>query len=968
VTRFLDRPAGSPVPTGDTTHADMGSRIVLDGRRPRLLDHKGHVLRVLSGHVDLFAVIVKGGRSEAARQHLLRIESGEIIPDLPDRVGADGECLQVIAVGGLGTDAQMVPRCACEDAALIHEWIGKLARVVAGTNPSWEIREVEGEGTDDLVADERRRGPARAIVWASVASGSARLMRHEPPYCPGSPPIPLTSGMWIAAGEDGCGLVASDGPPGAELWEALDQLHIRAVCGIHDRVAANAGREMQRLAARGELDHAKALEMFDRLSAVVVPRLAREPSAVDPSDALFAACQVVADALDVTIVRPVGRRPLQQSPEDVVEIARASRLRARQTLLRGEWWTQDAGPLLAWLGEERSPVALVRSRKHYAMTDPRSGARRMVDRSVATELAPEAISFYPTLPARALSFRDLLTFSIRLARGNFIRIPVAVALMGLLSLVTPLITQVLVNSAIPRSELDQITVCAIVLAVTAIGMAAVQTMEGMAMLRLEGLIDWKLQAAVIDRVLRLPASLFREYTVGDFVDRSMGIDSVRRVLTGRTLRGLLAGFTCFFSIFLMLFYDARLALLAIGLSLIRAVVIVGTSAVRLIYESRHFNLHGKVSGFVLQLLAGIGKLRVADATVRALAVWSKQFAEQKRQFIASQRISNALSLVEMSFPTFSTIAIFSVASLTDSALTRDLGSFLAFFAAFGQTMAAIEAWASGVSDSLVAIPQITRVRPLIASATEISEDRKPPGELAGAIELSRLTFRYLPGGPPVLDNVSLRIAAGEYVAIVGPSGSGKSSLFRLLLGFEQPESGAVFYDGKSLETLDTSAVRRQLGVVLQNGKLATGSIYENICGGVRLPLTQAWEAATLAGLDADIKAMPMGMHTVVAEGVNTLSGGQRQRVLIARAIARRPRILLLDEATSSLDNQSQSIVSASLGALNVTRIVIAHRLSTVREADRIVVLVDGKIVQSGTYAELSSVSGTFADFTRRQLL
>ena len=230
---------------------------------------------------------------------------------------------------------------------------------------------------------------------------------------------------------------------------------------------------------------------------------------------------------------------------------------------------------------------------------------------------------------------------------------------------------------------------------------------------------------------------------------------------------------------------------------------------------------------------------------------------------------------------------------------------------------------------------------------EVSEDRKPPGELSGAVEFSRLTFRYGPGGPPVLDNVSLRIAQGEYVAIVGPSGSGKSSLFRLLLGFERPESGAVFLDGKALDTLDISAVRRQLGVVLQNGKLATGSLYDNICGGVQLPLEQAWEAARLAGLDTDIKNMPMGMHTVIAEGVNTLSGGQRQRIMIARAIARRPRILLFDEATSSLDNQSQAIVSASLGNLNVTRIVIAHRLSTVRQADRIIVLVDGKVVKTG---------------------
>ena len=220
----------------------------------------------------------------------------------------------------------------------------------------------------------------------------------------------------------------------------------------------------------------------------------------------------------------------------------------------------------------------------------------------------------------------------------------------------------------------------------------------------------------------------------------------------------------------------------------------------------------------------------------------------------------------------------------------------------------------------------------------------------------------------MLDNISFRIAPGEYVAIVGPSGSGKSSLFRLMLGFEKPESGVVFFDGKAVDTLDISAVRRQLGVVLQNGTLATGSIYENICGGVQLPLEQAWEAARLAGLEDDIKAMPMGMHTAVSEGVSTLSGGQRQRVMIARSVARRPRILLFDEATSALDNQSQAIVSRTLGNLNVTRVVIAHRLSTVRQVDRIIVIVDGRIVQSGSFAELSSTPGTFASFAQRQLL
>ena len=445
------------------------------------------------------------------------------------------------------------------------------------------------------------------------------------------------------------------------LWRAVDQFHLGVIACIRDYLVRDVGRETQRLVRRSDLTTTQTFESFDRLSAIVVRQFDRAKIDADSSDPLLAACRMVAAAVQAPLIVPPRPASAGQEFADVVEIARTARLRVRRTLLRGQWWEQDVGPLLAWHGEERNPVALIRgARQRYTMFEPRTGARRAVNRSFAMELASEAVTFYPALRSRPVGFRDLFTFSIRHSSGNVSRIVLAVVAIGLLSLVAPLITGHLISSVIPRTELDQLAFCALALAVTAVAVASVQAMEALAMLRLEGLIDWKLQAAVIDRLLRLPASLFREYTVGDFVDRAMGIDAARRILTGRALRGMMAGLFCWFSIGLMLYYDLKLGLVALVLTVVRAILIIATSALRLYHENNHFNVQGKIGGFVLQLISGISKLRVAAATPRALAMWSRQFAIQKQHFMASQRVANALGVFETSFPTFATLVILSL--------------------------------------------------------------------------------------------------------------------------------------------------------------------------------------------------------------------------------------------------------------------------------------------------------------------
>jgi ABC-type bacteriocin/lantibiotic exporter with double-glycine peptidase domain len=321
------------------------------------------------------------------------------------------------------------------------------------------------------------------------------------------------------------------------------------------------------------------------------------------------------------------------------------------------------------------------------------------------------------------------------------------------------------------------------------------------------------------------------------------------------------------------------------------------------------------------------------------------------------------------FPPIANLAMFAmVAFFLAGEKSFTTGQFLAFNAAFGGLLGAVLGATAALSSIMNIVPIYERAKPILQTEPEITSSKGHPGQLTGDIEVSQVRFGYVADAPPVLDDVSVHIRPGEFVAVVGPSGSGKSTLLRLLLGFEVPQSGSIYFDGQDMGGLDLGHLRRQLGVVLQNGQLMGGDLYSNIVGSAAsLTVDDAWVAAEQAGVAEDIRNMPMGMNTVIGDGGGTLSGGQRQRVLIARAIVRRPRIIFFDEATSALDNRTQAMVSESLEQLKATRVVIAHRLSTVVNADRIVVMEKGAIVQSGTYAELMEQPGLFRELAARQM-
>ena len=972
---MIDRVAGQTARAARVRAGELLEKaaecVSLDGRRPRLLNDPACALRVTAGHVDLFAVSIMTGAAAGTRRHLCRIETGDIILGLPStECEGRAERVGVLAVGGQGAKALVIDRALIEDRAALENWIAHLSSAIPQTAAGWGAHEAEPGIEVELKAGQQLRAPAHGVAWVSIERGDLVLAGTAAACKAGDPPLPLASGTWAEPAGDACVRVLDgDAVFGADLWRTVDHFHALAMLGIAAHVATTQDNEFSRLHQRTRRAATQGVQIFGELAAVLVPR--RETAFHgEGADPLLEACRIAAQSIGAAVVAPPNRRPTQRALSDATEIARASRLRSRRVLLRQNWWRRNVGPLVAWQDETGEPVAIVPiSPRRYLMLEPGARPARRVDARLASELAPEAVMFYAPLPSLTDSAGSLIGFCLQQDYGDAVRILLSALAIGALALAVPLITEVLIDSVIPRTELDQLVFCAAGLAMVAIGAAGFQVLQSSGTLGLEGRLDRILQAGIVDRLLRLPVSFFRQYTAGDLTDRVLGIEAIRRIATGRTVRGLLASLLALFSFALMFAYDAYLALIAAGLTALRGLVIVLTSAIRLRRERKHFELEGKVQGFVLQLLTGIGKLRVAVGTGRAFTVWARRFAEQKRQFLGSQRAANLLNVFEAAFPTAATLVIFAAAGRGPAGtLPLDTGQFLAFFAAFGQSIAAMGELAVAIGESLIVVPRFDRLRPLIAERVEIPEHRNLPGELSGTFELGQVTFRYTRGGPVVLNKVTMRVEKGEYVALVGPSGSGKSTIFRLLLGFEKPESGGILFDGKAIDTLDVAAVRRQIGVVLQNGKLTSGSLYQNICCGAQLPMESVWEAAHLAGLAADIEAMPMGMHTVISEGMNTLSGGQRQRLMIARALVHHPRILLFDEATSALDNRAQAIVSASLAKLNATRIVIAQRLSTVKRADRIIVLSGGEIVQAGTFEELSAAPGLFADFAGRQLL
>lgn len=761
--------------------------------------------------------------------------------------------------------------------------------------------------------------------------------------------------------------------PGVPLPDALRRAHDQffEALGRIERQRGEARRH--RVAARSRFVRQQHEQRLETLAEQIGGRGASE--AVVEEWPLLAAVRAVGAAQGISIVPAPASEIAEATPDAAFEaICRSSRIRARRVLLRDDWWRRDGGPLLAYTLDERPVALLPVASRRYELFDPsRPGRRTRIDDRTAATLAPSAFMLYRGLNDVVAGPLDLLRIGLRGRGRDVAMILLAGTAATLLGMVVPPAMALLVNHAVPDADRQLLLQIGLVLTAAAFGRAVFELTQGVALMRLETAAAMTAQAAVWDRVLKLPLSVLRRFTKGDLQLRTDAISQIRQQASAGALRTLFASFVAGLNLILMIVYSPRLAILAV---MIAGVVIAITTAAGIATLKRIRPLQvieSQLFALTVQLVSAASKLRVSGAEERAFTVWGRLYAERLRLRGQAQIIEDRVDLFGQTLPIVASALLFwfavpEAAGGSEARNVLSAGTFLAFYAAFGAFISGASTFSTTVIDVLEIVNLWERAKPLLDAPTEDALRKTHPGRLTGALLVDHVTFRYRPDGPLVLDDVTIRAEKGGFVALVGPSGSGKSTILRLLLGFELPEDGTVYYDGQDLAGLDTQALRRQLGVVLQSGRLLSSSIFENIAAGAVITMQQAWDAAGAAGLADDLANMPMGIHTLVTEGGTNLSGGQRQRLLIARALVLKPKIMFFDEATSALDNGTQAIVSASLAALGVTRVVIAHRLSTVRHADRIYVIEAGRVVQEGNFDALAAQEGLFKRLMARQLV
>lgn len=911
----------------DSDEADAPpSQLTLPGGAPAALPPGPACWQVESGTVEVYLTWSGGRRLVSVAQ------TGDMVFGLND--GTTESC----ALSLVTPEPAVLSHAGLDDANLVDHadrWVRSAVRSLRKDMPI--AAKTMTDGMACSVSDTQVIAAPLSVQWLSPGpevtldlNDTARLTSAPDLVCIHGP-------LWIRG--------KGSGPVQAISTTDLDRAQVRAAIATFTQSLIPVFKAQEQ---------ASDAETLDRITGHTIADEDEDHLAYRAFERLWAHFGVNVDD------RPT--LPVKLSNTPVRALARIAGFRARKITLEPGWHRRDHGPLLIHRSGEDAPLeALIWDGRGYA------SAQGRLTESSAQDYLTKAHAVSASLPPSVTGLWSLAWHVIRAGNQRDVLLTVlAAASAALLGILTPLGMGWLLSDIVPAGMTGLLIAVGIALATSALITVMFGVARAFATTRIEGRGSTVLVTALTDRLLRLPTHFFKQFSAGDLNQRLENVEQMRKLAVSVAMS---AGLTAVLSVVylgVLLFYDIRLAVMGIGLVTIYILAVILARVLQMEAIREAANLDGEIAGLTFETLQGVGKLRSAAAEERAMDRWLDVYRRERAAGVRAGRVGVHFGAFADAYQTITLMTLFAGAGLL-SVMDASPGVFIAFLAAFGSFQGAIVGLSQALLQIYTAQPLVERARPILEAEPEVDPGRSDPGVLKGVIEGAGLSFTYGEGLTPVLNSLSFEVQPGEHMAIVGASGSGKSTLLRLLLGFETPQRGSILFDGQDLNRLDLTRVRGQIGVVLQASRLFAGSILDNIRGASNAPLKDCLKAVERAGLARDLQGFAMGIHTPITDGAGTLSGGQRQRILIARALAADPNILFFDEATSALDNATQAIVSETLDQLQVTRITIAHRLSTVRNADRICVLQDGKFVEQGTYDTLMALNGTFSALARRQL-
>ena len=971
---------------------DLGVPEPLAANQPLNLGDSQWVWYVERGTVNLFLVERLNGVDQSAPQHFLCVDAGRLLPGVAAR--QSDTCLEIVAKGLPGTVLQRLPVASLalipnkELARYVDAWLLDLSARMS--------RDIVPLPKPDIIVepDKQQRvstgllSSRRGVVWISPQSPCSCLFMGlvdlgndgggDDSAVAAPHPVPVTPASWLNLQTE----AGADVPLWAQTSERLAErgLLMPALVDFHT-LALSLELLNRRLATVDVVNIERERIMQRRRDEETARRqLFNIYGGLQPDDdggssaALLSALQLIGRHEGIRFEWH-GDSSKPDSAPTLQGVLDASGVRGRLVKLdrQAKWWLSTSGAMLAFRVHDGRPMALVPNSLlgRYSQIDPVRQRVVPVTMEVAASLRSHGWLFYPPLPATNSRVVDLLR--ITNSGGlwvNLVQLLIIGLIEALIALLPAMTLGWLAGQLIAGLQANLLYPAVGIIVILAFLGSLLYIRHGMTLMRIEGRSLSRLEAALLDRMVRLPTSVLNRYMAGDMALSNMTAFQTLRAALHGVISNAVLSIVCLIPVSaIILIYDRQLAFVAaiFGLTAVVATILTGLRQVKPCRQKVR-TVH-RIAGRLVNLINGITKLRVAGAEGSAFAFWAQDYRQLKQAELAlGDREAHSAALAA-ALPHLAGAVLFLATMLLNQENVQ-VGQFLVVYATLMVFVAAVARLGQSFSQIAAITPQLDSVQPFLAASPRRNySNGQSTTMLGGELLFDHVSFQYGPNSAPVLDDVSLHVRPGEFVAIAGESGAGKSTLFRLALGIDQPTVGTVNYDGRDLRNLNINEVRRQIGTVPQHIQLYQEDIWDNIVGSTdSISEEEVWSAAKLAGCDSSIASMPMSMRTCVGISDTLISGGEAQRIRIARSLLQNPRILLLDEATNWLDNNSQAKVMDSLAGLAMTRIVIAHRLSTLRQADRIYVLQAGKVIQVGSFDELSTIEGVFQGLVRRQMV